>query len=75
MLDPIWMCLSALALVGGAMVILVPKVVAQMNTQLNKVLVSVDELLLRYRHLVGVTLLVVAYLCFRLALLVPMAAR
>ena len=71
MLNPTWLWLSVIALVGGVTVILVPKRVMQLNDQLNKILVSVDGLLMRYRHLVGVALLVVAYLCFRLALLVP----
>lgn len=71
MLDPVWMALSAIALLGGVMVILVPKLLLRMNNQLTKALVSVDDLVLKYRHVVGATLLIVAYLCFRLALLIP----
>lgn len=71
MLDPVWLVLSGIALFGGVMVVLVPKLLLQMNDQLTKALGSVDGLVLKYRHFVGVTLLVVAYLCFRLALLLP----
>ena len=74
MLDPMWLGLCVMVLAGGTMVILAPKLVLQLNTQLSRVLVSVDETLLRHRHVIGVLLLVVAYLCFRLALLVPLAA-
>ncbi len=75
MLEPTWLGLCVMALAGGAMVILTPKLVLQLNSRLNRVLVSFDETLLRYRHVIGVLLLVVAYLCFRLALLVPLAAQ
>ena len=71
MLDPVWMVLSCIALLGGVMVILVPKLLVRINNQLATALVSVDDLVLKYRHIVGAALLVVAYLCFRLALLLP----
>lgn len=71
MLDPVWMVLSAIALLGGIMAILVPKLLLRMNNQLAKALMSVDGLILKNRHVVGAMLLIVAYLCFRLALLVP----
>jgi hypothetical protein len=71
MLDPVWMILSCIALFGGAMVILTPNVLLRMNNHLAKALVSVDDLVLKYRHVVGAMLLIVAYLCFRLALLIP----
>jgi hypothetical protein len=69
MLDVGWSLLSLAALVAGTLVILAPTLIIDANKRLNRVLVSVDELVLRYRHLVGVTLLIVAYLCFNLALL------
>jgi len=71
MLDATWLWLSSVALVGGILVILAPKQVMQLNDQMSKILVTFDDLMMRYRHLTGVTLLVVAYLCFRLAMLVP----
>lgn len=69
MLEPGWSFLSLVALVAGTLVILAPSWISSTNKRLNRVLVSVDEMIMRYRHLVGVTLLIVAYLCFRLALL------
>jgi len=69
MLEPGWGILSLVALVAGTLVILAPSWISSTNKRLNRVLVSVDEMVMRYRHVVGVTLLIVAYLCFRLALL------
>jgi uncharacterized membrane protein len=71
MLHSLWAGLSVLTLVVGILVILAPRFVVTVNSQLSKALGSVDDLIMRYRHLVGAILLVVAYLCFRLALLIP----
>ena len=71
MVNTLWMGLSAVALVGGTLIILAPKLVAGVNGQLSRVLVSIDDLVMRYRHIVGVTLLIIAYVCFNLALVVP----
>lgn len=71
MVDPTWTTLSVLCLVTGALVILVPKLIVLANDRLSKALVSLDDLLLNYRYAVGIALMVVGYLCFRLALLVP----
>ena len=74
MLNPVWFALSMFALVGGVLVILMPKLVITLNNRLSKALVSLDELILRYRHWVGAALLIAAYLCFRLALVVATAS-
>ena len=74
MLNPAWFALSVFALVGGVLVILMPKLVITLNNRLSKALVSLDELILRYRHWVGVALLIVAYLYFRLASVVAAAS-
>ncbi|GEM_PF-6307174 len=71
MLQPGWLVLALVALVGGMAVILLPKQVTQLNNQLSRALGSVDDLVLRHRHVMGALLLLVAYLCFRLAMLVP----
>ncbi len=70
MFDPTWAALALIALVGGVSVILVPKQVASLNRYVSHAIGSVDELVLRHRHVVGTVSLIVAYLCFRLALLV-----
>ena len=69
MLNPGWSSLTVVALAGGVLIILAPKFVVRMNKTLNKALVSADGLVMRYRHVIGVLLLLVAYLCFQLALL------
>ncbi len=71
MLDSWWMVASAFALLGGVLVILSPKVVVNLNRLLSRALISADDVVMRYRHLVGAGLLVVAYLCFRLAMVMP----
>ncbi len=71
MLNPGWSSLTVFALAGGVLIILAPKFVVKMNRALNKALLSMDDLIMRYRHAIGVLLLLVAYLCFQLALFVP----
>jgi len=71
MLDSWWIAASMFTVLAGVLVILAPKTVVNLNRLLGKVLVSTDELVMRYRHVVGATLLVVAYLCFQLAMVVP----
>ncbi len=71
MTNPWWTALSAVALVGGVLIILAPKFVVSMNRSLNKALLSADDRIMRNRHVIGVLLLIVAYLCFRLALMAP----
>lgn len=71
MLSSSWLVLSAITLLSGVLVILAPKWVVRLNNQLSRALLSLDDLIMRYRHLVGAMLLIVAYLCFRLALVVP----
>lgn len=71
MLNSWWMVASAFTLLGGVLVILAPKTVVNLNKLLGKALVSADDVVMRYRHLVGAGLLVVAYLCFRLAMVMP----
>jgi len=67
MLNPWWGGLSLVALVGGIAVIVAPTWLVKLNAQLNKTLVSLDEVVVKYRYLVGALLLIVSYLCFRLA--------
>ena len=67
--DPIWILLSLVALVGGIMIILVPNTLIKVNQRLNKAIVNTDDLMMQYRHMVGALLLLVGFLCFRLALL------
>ncbi len=73
MLHSGWMLLALVALVGGVAVILFPRELTQLNGQLNQMLVSMDDAILKHRHMVGTLLLIVAYLCFRLAALMYMA--
>ena len=68
-LNPTWTVLSMVALAGGVLIILAPKFMVGTNKRLSKVMVSMDDLIMRHRHVVGVLLLVVSYLCFRLAVL------
>jgi len=70
MMNPLWMILSLVTLVAGTLVILAPNFIVSSNKRLSKVLFSTDDLVMRHRHAVGVLLFIVAYLCFRLALLV-----
>lgn len=70
MLNPIWLSLGGVTLVAGVLIILMPKLVVDLNKQLTKVLGSADEMVLRHRHLMGAGFMIVSYLCFRLALLV-----
>ena len=69
MLDPMWVTLSALTGLAGVLIILAPKFVVTVNDRLSKTIVSMDDLVLRYRHVMGALLLIVAYLCFWIALL------
>lgn len=69
MLDPMWVTLSALTGLVGVLIILAPKFVVTVNDRLSKTIVSMDDLVLRHRHVMGALLLIVAYLCFWIALL------
>lgn len=71
MLDPTWSALALFALAGGVLVILTPRLIVDVSNRLNRMVGSMDDLIMKHRHVVGAALLVVAYLCFRLALLVP----
>ena len=63
--------LSALCVVGGISIILYPNALLKLNEVLNRTLMALDQRLMRFRHVIGVVLLLVSYLFFRLALLVP----
>ena len=63
--------LSLLSVVVGAMFILAPDTLLKLSGALNRTLVTLDERLLRYRHLLGLTLLLLGYGLFRLALIMP----
>jgi hypothetical protein len=69
-MNPIWLSLGAVTLVAGVLIILTPKVVVDLNKGLTKVLGSADDMVLKHRHVMGAGFMIVAYLCFRLALLV-----
>ena len=63
--------ISLLCLVAGVGFILFPHPLLAISQAMNRTLVSLDERLIRHRYLCGVLLFVVSYLCFRLALLMP----
>lgn len=68
MLNPFWGSLSLVASISGVLIILAPKLMSTLNKQLNQAIVSCDELIMKYRHVIGTVLLLTAYLCFHLAL-------
>lgn len=63
---------SLVCVVAGASFVLFPHPLLQFSRALNRTLVTLDEQLIRYRYLFGVLLFVVSYLCFRLALYIPL---
>ena len=69
--DTGFLFLSLLSVVVGAMFILVPDTLLKLSGALNRTLVTLDERLLRYRHLLGLTLLLLSYGLFQLALIMP----
>ena len=69
MFHPTWLVLTLVTLISGVLIILAPQAVVGINRALNRAMISMDEIVIRHRHVIGAMLLVVAYLCFRLALL------
>jgi hypothetical protein len=66
-MQPFWNSLSVIAFVGGVLALFAPRVLVTLNQRFTKTLVSLDEFFLRYRYLMGVLLLIVGFLCLRLA--------
>jgi hypothetical protein len=63
--------LSIVCLMAGVAILIVPQALVKLNSVLNRTLTIFDQFLLRHRYLFGILLLIVSYLFFRLALLVP----
>ena len=62
---------SLVSLMVGAVFILFPHPLSKLSTTLNKTLVLADDHIMRYRHVIGVLLMLVSYGLFKLALWMP----
>lgn len=68
--DRYLLSLSAVVLVCGVMLFLFPAGLIRFSRWVNRLLAAPDQLLMRYRYLVGLLCFVASYCLFRLALLV-----
>jgi hypothetical protein len=64
--------LSLVCLVVGAAFILFPHPLLSLSQALNRTFATLDTMLVKHRYISGMVLFVTSYLCFRLALLVPL---
>ena len=72
MVHPALLVLSGFSMIAAVVLVLFPQRFSELSTTLNRTLKNLDDVFMEHRYIIAGLLFLCSYLCFRLALMLPL---